>query len=176
MSPRGYSRAIGPWFKCQPVDETFFAEAPLRLRAGFEIPRPAAAVWADLTSDTALHWCRILQEVDWTSPRPFGVGTTREVKALYGTNKLREHYFLWEEGRRHCFYVVETTAPIITSLAEDYNVEPKGADACRFTWTIAVRPSTLGRPGGPVNRAILKTLFTDTAKFYGLDPAKTELR
>ena len=147
----------------------------MRLRAGFEIPRPAAAVWADLTSDTPLHWCRILNDVSWTSPRPFGVGTTREVKALHGANKLREHYFLWEEGRRHCFYVVETTAPIITSLAEDYSVEPKGADACRFTWTIAARPSTLGRPGGPVNRALLKTLFTDTAKFYGLDPAKTEV-
>jgi hypothetical protein len=175
LPPRGYSRAIGPWFKCQPVDETFFAEAPMRLRAGFEIPRPAAAVWADLTGESPLHWCRILNDVSWTSPRPFGVGTTREVKALGGANKLREHYFLWEEGRRHCFYVVETTAPIITSLAEDYFVEPKGEDACRFTWTIAVRPSALGRPGGPVNRAILKTLFTDTAKFYGLDPAKTTL-
>jgi hypothetical protein len=172
---RGYSRAIGPWFKCQPVDETFFAEAPLRLRAGFEIPRPAAAVWADLTSETALHWCRILDDVSWTSPRPFGVGTTREVKALKGANKLRERYFLWEEGRRNCFYVVETTAPIVKSLAEDYFVEPRGEDACRFTWTIAAQPSALGRPGGPVNRALLKTLFTDTAKFYGLDPASTDL-
>jgi hypothetical protein len=173
--PRGYSRAIGPWFKCQPVDETFFAEAPMRLRAGFEIPRPAAAVWADLTGDTPLHWCRILNDVSWSSPRPFGVGTTREVKALYGTDRLREHYFLWEEGRRHCFYVVETTAPIINSLAEDYFVEPKGEDACRFTWTIAVNPSAIGRPAGPINRALLKTLFTDTAKFYGLDPASTKL-
>ena len=92
------------------------------------------------------------------------------MKALRGTNLLREHYFLWEEGRRHCFYVTETTAPIITSLAEDYTVEPRGAEACRFTWTIAARPSTLGRPGTPVNRAILKTLFTDTARHYGLDP------
>ena len=77
----------------------------MRLRAGFEIPRPAAEVWDELTADAALHWCRILQEVRWTSPRPFGVGTTREVKALWGANKLREHYFLWEEGRRHSFYV-----------------------------------------------------------------------
>ncbi len=109
--------------------------------------------------------------MSWTSPRPFGVGTTREVKALRGANKLRERYFLWEEGRRHCFYVVEATAPIVKSLAEDYLVEPRGEDACRFTWTIAVQPSALGRPGTPVNRAILKTLFTDTARHYGLDPA-----
>lgn len=97
------------------------------------------------------------------------------MKALGGANKLREHYFLWEEGRRHCFYAVETTVPIIKSLAEDYTVEARGEDACRFTWTIAARPSALGRPGGPINRAILKTLFTDTAEFYGLGPAAVDL-
>jgi hypothetical protein len=95
------------------------------------------------------------------------------VKALWGANMLREHYFLWDEGHRHCFYVTETTGPLFKSLAEDYAVEPRGADACRFTWTIAAEPSALGRPGGPVNRAILKTLFTDTARHYGLDPATT---
>jgi hypothetical protein len=140
----------------------------MRLRAGFEIARPAAAVWADLTADDALHWCRILQRVKWTSPRPFGVGTTREVKALWGANHLRERYFLWDEGRRHSFYVTESSGPLFDSLAEDYLVEPRGPDACRFTWTIAVAPSALGRPGEPLNRAILKTLFTDTARFYGL--------
>jgi hypothetical protein len=93
------------------------------------------------------------------------------VKALRGANVLREHYFLWDEGHRHCFYVEEATGPLFKRLAEDYAVEPRGADACRFTWTIAGELSPLGRPGGPVNRAILKTLFTDTARHYGLAPA-----
>jgi hypothetical protein len=140
----------------------------VRLRASFEIARPAAKVWEELTADDALHWCRILQEVRWTSPRPFGVGTTREVNALHGANKLRERYFLWEEGRRHAFYVVETTGLLFKALAEDYLVEPTGEETCRFTWTIAVRPSAIGKAAMPVNRAILKTLFTDTARHYGL--------
>src|ERR1700744_2975577 len=105
---------------------------PLPLPPLFNIPRSGANVWDELCRADALHWCRILQDVSWTSPRPFGVGTTRAVKALYGTNKLREHYFLWEGARRPCFYVVETPAPMVPSLAEDYTVEPKGADACRF--------------------------------------------
>ena len=162
-----------PWFGFVSVDEGFFESAPARLVARFEVPRPAAEVWGELSGDRALHWCRILQDVRWTSPRPFGVGTTREVKALWGAAVLRERYFRWEEGRRHSFYVVEASAPLARSLAEDYLVEPRGEDACRFTWTIAARPSALGRPGGPVNRAILKTLFTDTARHYGLDPATT---
>ncbi len=162
---------MAPWFKCKPVDETFFEVAPMRLRAGFEIARPAAAVWAELTADDALHWCRILHDVSWTSPRPFGVGTTREVKALWGANLLHEHYFLWEEGRRHCFYAVESSGPLFKSLAEDYLLEPRGADACRFTWTIAARPTVVGKAGTPLNRAILKTLFTDTARHYGVTQA-----
>ncbi len=91
------------------------------------------------------------------------------MNALWGAQQLREYYFLWEEGRRHSFYVDETTSPLFKSLAEDYLVEPRGADACRFTWTVAVTPTTLGRPGTPVTKAILKTLFTDTARHYGLD-------
>ena len=141
----------------------------MRLRGGFEIARPAATVWSELTADDALHWCRILQNVTWTSPRPFGVGTTRDVKALWGANLPREHYFRWEEGHRHSFYAVESSGPLFKALAEDYLVEPRSDDACRFTWTIAVEPTTLGRPGTPVNRQILKTLLTDTARHYGLD-------
>ncbi len=141
----------------------------MRLRGGFAIPRPPAAVWADLTADDTLHWCRILQDVSWTSPRPFGVGTTREVRALWGAGSMREHYFRWEEGHRKSFYAVQSGGPIFKSLAEDYLVEHRGPDACRFTWTIAVEPSALGRPGTPLNRQILKTLFTDTARNYGLD-------
>jgi hypothetical protein len=93
------------------------------------------------------------------------------VKAIVGTTLLRERYFRWEEGRRHSFHVTETTSPLFKALAEDYLVEPRGEDACRFTWTVAAEPTAIGRPGVPVNRAILKTLFTDTARHYGLGRA-----
>ena len=157
-----------PWFNYRPVDESFFETAPMRLRAKFDIRLPAARVWGELTSDDALSWCRILQDVTWTSPRPFGVGTTRAVKALWGANLLKEHYFLWDEGRRHSFYVLQSTAPLFRSLAEDYLVEPTSEASCRFTWTIAAEPKPAARPGAPVNRLLLKTLFADTAEHYEL--------
>ena len=156
------------WFNCQPVEATFFEAAPVRLRARFEVGLPAAEVWGELTSDDALSWCRILQEVSWTSPRPFGVGTTRSVNALWGTNLLEEHYFLWEEGRRHSFYVIRSTAPLFRSLAEDYLVEPTSEGSCRFTWTIALEPKPAASPATPLNRLLLRSLFTDTARHYGL--------
>lgn len=162
----------GPWFKCRPADEGFLEQAPMRLRAGFEIERPAAEVWADLTAEHPLSWCRILKEVTWTSPRPFGSGTTRTAKALAGTTVLKERYFRWEEGRRHSFAVEETTSPLFRRLAEDYLVEPTSDASCRFTWTIAVEPRSLARVFDPVNRRLLGSLFRDTRRHYGAAPSR----
>lgn len=157
-----------PWFSSQPVDEGFFETAPMRLRGKFEIPKPAAEVWADLTSDHPLAWCRILQDVSWTSSRPFGVGTTRTARALFGTNLLHEHYFRWEEGRQHSFYVLESTTPMFRRFAEDYLVEPTSETSCRFVWTIAAEPKAAARIATPGNKMLLRSLFSDTAKHYGL--------
>lgn len=158
----------GPWFKAEPVDATFFETAPMRLRGKFNIPRPAPEVWAELTEDDPLAWCRILQSVTWTSPRPFGVGTTREARALGGANILKEEFFRWEEGRQKSFFVLESTSPMFRRFAEDYLVEPTGEGSCRFVWTIAAEPKPAARLLTPGNKLILKTLFTDTAKHYGL--------
>lgn len=99
------------------------------------------------------------------------MGTTRTVKALWGASVLKERYFRWEEGRRHSFYVLETTNPMLRRLAEDYLVEPTGDSSCRFTWLIAVEPRALARPANPVNRRILTTLFQDTDRHYGAGSA-----
>jgi hypothetical protein len=155
-----------PWFKNQPVDESFFDSAPVRLSDTFEVARPAADVWAELTADDALRWCRIIDELTWTSPRPFGAGTTRTVKSLKGANVINESFFRWDEGRRKSFYVVDASAPLFTRFAEDYLVEPGSDGACRFTWTIAYESRPSMRPGTPVNNRLLRTLFTDTRKHY----------
>lgn len=155
-----------PLFKLQPVEENFFSTAPVVLSASFEIDRPAASVWEDLVAEHPLAWCRILGNgITWTSEKPFGVGTKRTAKALKGLSELREHYFIWEEGTRQAFYAEEAGAPMFKRFAEDYRLEPQGEGACTFTWTVAYEPTLLGK--GPVNKAIMKTLFTDTRKHYG---------
>jgi hypothetical protein len=156
-----------PWFKAQPVTESFFETAPVRLSESFDIARPAAAVWAELTGDDPLTWCRIIDQVTWTSPRPFGIGTTRDVHSLRGANVIRESYFRWDEGRRKSFYVIEASAPLFRRFAEDYLVEEVSEGSCRFTWTIAFEARPLTRPAGPINKMLLRTLFRDTRRHYG---------
>jgi hypothetical protein len=150
-------------FKGQPVDDdAFFDSAPFRLGDTLAIARPAADVWADLTADDTLRWCRLIKGVEWTSPRPFAVGTTRVVRALGGAVVLGERYFRWEEGRRKSFYVEELSVPLFKRFAEDYVVEPDGEGASRFTWRFAGVP----RLPGP-NKQLLGTLLKDTRKHFG---------
>jgi hypothetical protein len=156
-----------PSFTSQPVDASFFELAPFRVADAIEIQRSAADVWADLTGDDALSWCRILHDLTWTSPRPFGVGTTRTVRSLGGTNVLDERYFRWEEGRRKSFYVEQSSAPLFKRFAEDYLVEPTSETSCRFTWTIAAEPKAAARITSPGNKLLLGTLLRDTRKHYG---------
>ncbi|MTD47002.1 SRPBCC family protein [Conexibacter sp. W3-3-2] len=153
-------------FSCAPTDESFLTSAPKIYRDSFAIPLPAAAVWADLTSDSALHWCKALTTVRWTSPRPHGVGATKTVKVL-GLISLDERYIAWDEGTRKAFVGDRSNLPLIKRIAEDYVVTPTGDSSCRFDWTIAVEPTAAGRPGGPLNGAIFGSLFKDTRRHYG---------
>jgi hypothetical protein len=158
----------GPSFRCSPVDASFFEQAPLRLQAEFEIKRPAAEVWGDLTAEHPLVWCRILKDATWTSERPFGCGTARVARVFGGANVVKERFFLWDEGRRHSFFIEETNSPLFRRFAEDYVVEPTSASSCRFTWTIAAEPRLAAHLLSPLNRRLLSTLFSDTREHYGL--------
>ena len=160
-------------FKAAPVaDESVFTSAShvysytMYLRAG------ADEVWAGLVADRPLAWCGPITG-RYTSPRPFGVGTTREVKALGIT--LRERFFLWdEERRRHAFTVEQASVPAFGTLAEDYQVDPVDGGA-RFLWRFALD----GAPGlrliGPLQRKLVfNRLIRDTEKHFGvLRPTET---
>ncbi len=149
----------------EPIDERFFTAAPSRYSETFAIARPAEEVWSGLVSDKPLDWCRVLS-IRWTSQRPYGVGTTRQAKVLGGVSRVEEYFFIWEEGRRHAFYVTEANVPLFRRWAEDYVVEPDGPDRCRFTWTAALESTPLGRLGGLGNSILLKRLFAETRRHF----------
>lgn len=154
-------------FTLEPVDGDFLQTASRRFAREFEISRPAQQVWDELVADRTLAWCRLLGAgASWTSPRPFGVDTTRSIKVA-GLIALDVRYFRWEEGRRNAFYVERCNLPLFNRFAEDYLVEETTPSSCRFTWTIAVEPSVIGRPGNPVSALINRSLFNDTAKHFG---------
>jgi hypothetical protein len=147
------------------VDESFFTNAPQRFTETWSIPQPAANVWAELVGEKPLHWCKGLNAT-WSSPRPLGVGSIRRAKVL-GVLSVEERFFIWEEGHRYSFYIAEANLPVFSRVAEDYVVEPDGADRCHYTWTAAIEPSSLGKPAKALNGVLFKSFFADTKKYFG---------
>ena len=127
------------WYPLEPADADFLNTAPHVFRYEKRYAATPEQVWESLTSDESLAaWGPSIKKVTWTSPRPFGVGTTRDVVARGGPT-MRERYFRWDEGRNHSFYVYESTLPLFNRFAEDYVVEHDGAQT-RFTWVLAIEP------------------------------------
>jgi hypothetical protein len=142
------------------VDEAFLASAPSRFVETIGVALPAGTVWAELTRDGTLGWCRGL-EITWLSPRPLGVGTKRQARLL-GVLRVQEEYFIWEEGRRMAFFVTAVRPAAYRRSAEDYVVEALGPDRCRFTWTLAFELTLLGKLNSPLSALIIKRMFADT--------------
>jgi hypothetical protein len=137
------AEAMTRWYVVEPADEDFLASAPHVFRYSKRFAAPPETVWESLASDESLAaWGSTVSAVNWLSPRPFGVGTTREVVLAPGLARVRERYFRWDEGRRHSFSVYEASLPVFRRFAEDYVVEPEPSDsgATRFTWTVAIEP------------------------------------
>lgn len=133
------------WYELMNSGDDFLESAPFRYVNSVEIPVPADRTWAALTADdTLVSWTALVTGLRWTSPRPFGVGTTREV-TMVRLITAGERYYRWDEGRRKNFTGVQASVRGLRRLAEDYVVEstPTGS---RFIWTLALEPGPALKP------------------------------
>jgi carbon monoxide dehydrogenase subunit G len=122
------------------VDESFFVTADHRYEFPIDLDVPPERVWESIASDESVAaWGLGVQSLRWTSSRPFGIGTTREVTLPLGIMTVRERFFVWDEGKRYAFEVYEANRGLYRRFAEDYVVEPR-AQGSRLTWTIAIEP------------------------------------
>lgn len=126
------------WHALQDLDDTFFRTAPHVYRYPIDLDVPPERVWQSLTSEESVSaWGPFVKSLRWTSPRPFGVGTTREVTLPLGVITVREQFLLWEEGRHYRFRATHANRPLLRRFGEDYVVEPHGTGS-RLTWTFAL--------------------------------------
>lgn len=83
------------WYQLVESDDGFVKSAPFRYENSVEVPAPPERTWELLTTDdTLVSWTRLVTSLRWLSPRPFGVGTVREL-TLLGLLTGRERYFRW---------------------------------------------------------------------------------
>lgn len=84
-------------------------------------------------------WAMPIQKVEWTSPKPFGVGTTRTV-FMSGDMAGYEEFIAWEQGKRMAFTFLGCSKDTVESFLEDYRVTDLGDGSCRVEWYMAMQP------------------------------------
>jgi hypothetical protein len=148
------------WHHIEEADDALFARATLYHARSVEVPYPPEQTWAAITSEGVSSWTKGVRKVTW-SPRPFGVGTTREVD-MGGSFKLRERFFRWDDGYRKTFTGVEATVGIFRHLVEDYVVEPTERGS-RLSWRWAAE---LNQPWSSFKRTLDRYKFGPTGRSH----------
>ena len=106
-------------------------------------------VFAAIAADPSTwSWFPGLDEGRYESRPPHGVGSIRAVRM--GEWTYRETILAWDAPRRWAYRVDETSAPLFSTLAEDWRVEPAPRGAV-VQWTFAIE---LARDT-PVNAGIV---------------------
>src|ERR1700687_3551923 len=106
------------WYPLEPSDAGVLASAPHVYRYRMQYAAPPEQVWGSLASDASLAaWGPSVKEVNWLSPRPFGVDTTREV-VLAGGARVHECFVRWGEGHGYSFAVSGGSVRVLLHLVE----------------------------------------------------------
>ncbi len=146
-------------YDCERVDLDFIDSAPFRFVSTVDLaitPEQLFEVLADETSWP--HWATVITNVEWTSPEPRGVGTTRTV-SMRGHITGNEEFLAWEPFSHMAFRFNTSTSDAISAFAEDYRVV-ETTDGCHLTWVMAMKPSGIaGRLGMTLGRPVMAWLF-----------------
>lgn len=88
-------------------------------------------------------WAGAIKNVEWTSPKPFGVGTTRTVTMVGGMEGYEE-FIAWERGKHMAFKFTKSNKNTARAFGEEYVVTDLGDGRCQLQWTMAMTPTAPG--------------------------------
>lgn len=94
-------------------------------------------------ASTWSKWAFPIKSVIWTSPPPFGVGTTRKVNLIAGL-EAEEIFIAWEEGRRMAFTFTDSNQNLVDIFIEDYQLIALNDNITELTWSVYMKPKGLG--------------------------------
>ncbi len=156
-------------FECRVVTPDFFETAPCRFVVEREIPTSPAALFRIFEDENSWPvWAFGIEKVEWTTPRPFGVGTKRMV-TLKGGLIVEELFLAWEQNERMTFCFTDANQKIWSAFAEDYVVTDLGGGRSKLRWTIAFEPCGIYRVlmavGGPGMRWWTNKIAKDLAQY-----------
>lgn len=142
--------------ECKKIDLDFFTNAPIRIVSEIDLPCSPESLFRCFNDAEAWsRWVDVIKKVEWTSPRPFGVGTTRNVE-MPGGMVAYEEFLAWDEPRHMAFRFNQFTQKFVNAFGEDYQVTDLGNDRCRLVWTVGIDPKGPGALVSLVLKPFLK--------------------
>lgn len=143
-------------YECRKIGLDFFDQAPIRIVSEVELPCSPERLFALFEdADAWAVWVDVIQKVQWTSPRPFAVGTTRSVE-MPGGMVAYEEFLAWDAPHHMAFRFNQFTQKFLKAFGENYQVTNLGNGHCRLVWTVGMEPA------GPVAliRPLLKPILS----------------
>lgn len=145
-------------YPCERVDQGWIKTAPFRFSNSVDLaitPEQLFEVLAD--AEAWPKWAKVITRVTWTSPPPYGVGTTRTVDMLGGLIG-DEEFLAWDPNTYVSFRFNTCSNKAVAAFAEEYTVvETPGG--CRLTWTVAQSPAGPARLGLVLGRPLMNLSF-----------------
>ena len=146
-------------YPCERVDLDFVDTARHRFVSTVDLAITPEQLFGVLSeADSWSRWATAVADVTWTSPEPYGVGTTRTVTMRGGAVNDAE-FLAWEPCSHMAFRLNQSTSKGLAAFVEDYRVQetPSG---CHITWTVAITPRGLTtRFGMFVGRPVMARVF-----------------
>lgn len=127
-------------FECRIITPEFFQTAPCIFVSECEVPATPDALFKIFEDENSWPvWAAGIEKVEWTTPRPFGVGTKRTV-TLGGGLVVNELFVAWDPGKRMTFCFTSANQKIWSAFGEDYVVTDLGNGRSKLRWTVAFEP------------------------------------
>lgn len=131
--------------ECHVVDMDYFQQAPHCYQAVVEVDASPEQVFASFEDASAWpEWALPITHVEWTTAKPFNLGTTRRVSMMGGLVG-DEVFIAWDYPKRMAFCFTSSSQKLVTSFAEDYLVEALPNGKTRVQWTMAMTPHGFGK-------------------------------
>lgn len=141
--------------ECRKVDLNFFNTAKYRIVSEEYLPCSSESLFRCFEdADAWTEWVNVINKVEWTSPKPFKVGTTRTVQ-MPGGMIAYEEFIAWDEPSHIAFRFNQFNRRFIKAFAEDYKVTDLGNNRCHLVWTVAIEQSGIASFFAPLTRSVV---------------------
>jgi carbon monoxide dehydrogenase subunit G len=143
---------------CQKVDLAWLDRAQSRFSNDVDIALSPDELFGVLArADTWPRWAKVITHVEYTSPEPHGVGTTRVV-TMRGGMVGDEEFLAWEPGRQMAFRFNTSATKTLHAFLESYRLEPI-AGGTRLTWELGMETGGPSKVFAPVSTPITNVMF-----------------